>query len=858
MNSPPEELLAALRKAKLLDGERLLAHAVGNRARLRRCGACVGLVIFYGKCRDLLPLRIEVHGGSRNRRPADRLAVDIQCVIAARRHRGRPVLAAVCVLHIPLVVVVAVHSPAEELLAALRKAELFDGERLLAHAVGHRAGQAGRRRVLRLIVFDGKGVRGIPLCIEVNHRTGRGGFRNPLAVRVQRIAAARRHRGRPVAAAACVLHIPFSVGFAEDLPAEELLAGLNKPELLRRERILAVAVYNLARHRRSRRGFGFVVINRKGDGLRALGVVGLLNLRRDIDGTVGELVVLHRTAQLLCVAVRHDSVLFGFENRVAGDVYFAAQNVDSVRSGVHNRVVPDRGIIHIAEVNSVGSAVGDGIVLNRNLGSLNPHSVVAGIINRVSDDSVDYTVRHIDAGSAGSGNPVSVDETFASARKANRRQARVGNRVGHNGRFGVIEVQRVLSDMRTGRVGDRVGVKADRGVFAVENHAVASGKGVVSDGQLRGFHLNQIEYRADIAASVAHIVSEHLEVVALLRPQERMDIGRRVVVNRAVLHARENHAISVDSGKCIALDLHIPAFLRSDMMVSDAGGNIPEGTAGYRNVFARRPVDRNRLVRIADARKIKLNGFRDIHVSAGLPVRVGRRYEIAEHRVAYGDILRARQLDKVVAAALRQLGRCDCDILAVVEEEQTLRIQAAPAAVLACHIAVPFSAADYDVVNGLVAALRGLTGLERSVPKHRTPVVGPNDDGVVVEPKRRVGVDSEVAADMVFAGREVDDNRIRRAPRQIQSLLNRGIVILAVVGFRTDLGYRHIDDAVLRPDRIQMHGLAGSRGVAKPFLVGDQRDIVVRVGFRPLSSRGAADEPLAGSLLLRLPPEEDA
>ena len=411
--------------------------------------------------------------------------------------------------------------------------------------------------------------------------------------------------------------------------------------------------------------------------------------------------------------------------------------------------------------------------------------------------------------------------------------------------------------MGSDRIADRVIVKYNAAVPVVKDHPVAADEDVVANLQIRLRRIDQVDRHRNVTASVPDIVSVYFEVLAGFRHQERMDIGRRVVVDRAVAHPGDDHAVSVQSGKCISGDHNILTCLRRDVMISDAGEDVAEGASRHRHVLARRSVERNRLVGVSDTRKIQLDRLRHVCRAADLTVRIRRLHKIVKIHVADSYIFHTGQLDKVITAALCQLRRCDGDILAVVEEEQTLGVQSVSAAVLVRHVAVPFSAANDDVLQSLVAAFFYLACLYRSVSKHRATVIRANDNCIFIKPQRRVGVDSEIPADMVLACGQVYDDRVVGTVRKIQRLLDRRIIVFSVIRLCTDLRCRHVDDA-FRPYRVQMNGVPRPRGISQPLFVGDQCDVLVRIRARPHSSRGGADQPLSVAFLLRLPSQEHA
>ena len=397
MDLPPEEFHTALREAELLDRVRLLAHAVRHFRGHRRRDACLCLVVFDGEGVDFLPLRIEVCGGSRHGRLADRLAVPVQRITAARRNRRCPVGAAARILYIPLVIIVAEHPPSDKFHLRRCEAEFLDRERRLTHAVGHGAGLLGRCGIFTLVVFDRERVRSIPLRIEVNRGSDGACSGNRLTVHVQSVASAGRHRRRPGHFTVCVLHIPFSVVFPVYLPSEEPLAGLDESELRRRERLLRVTVDHFAGRRRRRRGVRLMILDREGDGLRPERVSGLLNVGRHLDLAVCKCIAGHCAGELLLVSVCNNAVLFAGKDRVLPNLQISVENINAVGSRIYDLIVAHGAVAHILDVNAVGSAVGDHIFRCRNNRILDPHSVVAGIIDPVAGQFFNRTVRDIDA-----------------------------------------------------------------------------------------------------------------------------------------------------------------------------------------------------------------------------------------------------------------------------------------------------------------------------------------------------------------------------------------------------------------------------------------------------------------------------
>ena len=110
-------------------------------------------MILHGKCICSFPLCVEVHRCSGYCRLSYRLSVHIQRVVSARGYSGRPILASACILHVPLVIVIAPYLPALESLSALLESQRLNGQRLLAYSVCHRADLRRCRTIICFVIL---------------------------------------------------------------------------------------------------------------------------------------------------------------------------------------------------------------------------------------------------------------------------------------------------------------------------------------------------------------------------------------------------------------------------------------------------------------------------------------------------------------------------------------------------------------------------------------------------------------------------------------------------------------------------------------------------------------------------------
>ena len=257
---PALELLAALLEPEGFNRQRLLAYSVCHGADLRRCLCGICLMILHGKGICSFPLCVEVHRCSGYCRLSYRLSVHIQRVVSARGYSGCPVLASVCILHVPLVIVIAPYLPALELLAALLEPEGFNRQRLLAYSVCHGADLRRCLCGICLMILYGKCICSFPLCVEVHRSPGHSRLSYGLPVHIQGVISARRYRSRPILASVSVLHIPLVIVIAPYLPALELLSALLEPEGFNRQRLLAYSVCHGADLRRCLCGICLMIL----------------------------------------------------------------------------------------------------------------------------------------------------------------------------------------------------------------------------------------------------------------------------------------------------------------------------------------------------------------------------------------------------------------------------------------------------------------------------------------------------------------------------------------------------------------------------------------------------------------------